>query len=176
MTIYIVRHGETEENRQRILQGHLPGQLTDKGEEQICNTANWLAEQNIPFHHIVSSDLKRAVDSSRIIADKLHLSIETMVELRERDWGKYTGISIAEARQKYRLNGIWHFPDSVETEEAIILRAKKALKLLKEKYQNDNLLIVTHGLFARILIAAHFDCSYKEVNPFINGEVRPLEI
>ena len=31
MTIYIVRHGQTEENIQRILQGHMPGTLTDKG-------------------------------------------------------------------------------------------------------------------------------------------------
>ena len=35
MNLYIIRHGETEENKQMILQGHLPGTLTEKGKEQI---------------------------------------------------------------------------------------------------------------------------------------------
>lgn len=49
MIIYIVRHGQTAENLQMILQGHLPGTLTDKGKEQVRNAAEHLAEKDVQF-------------------------------------------------------------------------------------------------------------------------------
>ena len=44
MTLYIVRHGQTEENLERILQGHLPGRLTQEGRMQVKRTAERLAQ------------------------------------------------------------------------------------------------------------------------------------
>ena len=67
MIIYIVRHGQTEENLQRILQGHMPGTLTEKGKEQVRKTAELLAKEGVKFTKLVSSDLKRAMDSAHII-------------------------------------------------------------------------------------------------------------
>ena len=97
MTIYIVRHGETEENLQSILQGHMPGTLTEKGKAQVRATAQQLAKEGVRFTRIVTSDLKRAMDSAQFIADELHIPIIPMEILRERDWGKFTGMTIAEA-------------------------------------------------------------------------------
>ena len=107
MTIYIVRHGETEENLQTILQGHMPGTLTEKGKAQVRATALQLAKADVRFTRIVTSDLKRAMDSAQFIADELHLPVIPMEILRERDWGKFTGMTIAEASEKYRINGKW---------------------------------------------------------------------
>ena len=73
MTLYIVRHGQTKENVIRMLQGHMPGNLTELGKEQVSKTADDLANRNVRFKCIVSSDLKRAMDSAKIIADKLNL-------------------------------------------------------------------------------------------------------
>lgn len=87
MIIYIVRHGQTAENLQMILQGHLPGTLTDKGKEQVRNAAEHLAEKDVQFKCIVSSDLKRAMDSANIISERLKLPVIPMEILRERDWG-----------------------------------------------------------------------------------------
>lgn len=87
MIIYIVRHGQTAENLQMILQGHLPGTLTDKGKEQVRNAAEHLAEKDVQFKCIVSSDLKRAMDSANIISERLKLPVFPMEILRERDWG-----------------------------------------------------------------------------------------
>ena len=118
MTIYIVRHGQTEENLQRILQGHMPGTLTEKGKEQVRKAAELLSKEGIKFTRLISSDLKRAMDSAQIISDKLNLPIIPMEILRERDWGKFTGMSIAEATDKYRVEGKWLFPEgTTETEE-----------------------------------------------------------
>ena len=87
MTLYIVRHGQTEENLQRILQGHIPGTLTEKGKEEVREAAELLSKEGVKFTRIVSSDLKRAMDSANIISERLHLPVTPMEILRERDWG-----------------------------------------------------------------------------------------
>ncbi len=176
MKLYIVRHGETEENRLHILQGHLPGTLTKQGKEQIQKTAEELAHKNIPFTCIVSSDLKRAMDSAQILSENLKLPIVPMQTLRERDWGKYTGITIVEAKEKYYKDGKWNFPDSAETDDGIYQRAQNTLKYLSETFPNNTILLVTHGQFARNLLAANQGCSYKEIPSFSNAEVRVLEL
>ena len=139
MTLYIVRHGQTEENLQAVLQGHLPGNLTEQGKEQVRKAAERLAETGVEFKCIVSSDLKRAMDSAHIIAERLHLPITPMKELRERDWGIYTGMAVVEAAEKYKIDGIWRFPDSsAETDKEILQRAGNALRHLAEKYATDH--------------------------------------
>ena len=177
MTIYIVRHGQTEENLQRILQGHMPGTLTEKGKEQVRKAAERLSKEGIMFTRLVSSDLKRAMDSAQIISDKFNLPIIPMEILRERDWGKFTGMSIAEATDKYRIDGKWVFPEgTTETEEGIYERANKALVELQKQFADETIIVVTHGQFARNLIAAHFECNYHEVATFVNAEIRMLNI
>lgn len=175
--IYIVRHGETVENLTKILQGHLPGTLTGKGKEQVRHTAEQLAETGVKFSRIVSSDLQRALDSAQIIADRLHLSITPMEMLRERDWGKWTGMSIAEATERFRKNGKWEFPEgTTETEAGIYQRAALALQELPKRYPNETLIVLTHGQFARNLMAAHQKCNYHEVQPFTNAEIRVISL
>ena len=177
MVIYIVRHGQTEENTKRILQGHMPGTLTKEGKEQVRLTAEELASRGVSFKCIVSSDLKRAMDSAQIIADRLHLPVVPMEMLRERDWGSYTGITVSEAVDKYCHNGKWFFPITdhpVETEEEVAARAERVLEELSRQYADDNIIVVTHGMFARFMLAAHFDCHFKEVTPFVNAETRML--
>lgn len=177
MTIYIVRLGQTEENLQRILQGHMPGTLTEKGKVQVLKAAELLFREGIKCTRLVSSDLKRAMDSAQIISDKLNLPIIPMEILRERDWGKFTGMSIAEATDKYRVDGKWVFPEgTTETEEGIYERANKALVELQKQFADETIIVVTHGQFARNLIAAHFECNYHEVATFVNAEIRMLNI
>ena len=177
MLIYIVRHGQTEENLQRILQGHMPGTLTEQGKEQVQRAAEQLSKEGVKFTRIVSSDLKRAIDLAQIIADKLNLPIVTMEILRERDWGKFTGMHISEAMDKYRVDGKWQFPEgTTETEEGIYERANKALVELQKQFSDETIIVVTHGQFARNLIAAHFECNYYDVATFVNAEIRMLNV
>lgn len=187
MVLYIVRHGETEENKQRILQGHMQGNLTELGKSQVRQTAEELAGKDVKFRCIVSSDLKRAMDSARIISERLGIPVVEMKMLRERNWGKYTGISIDVAKDKFYADNRWDFPETTneidveqtefaESDEAIYRRAMKAIDLLKEEYGDDAVIVVTHGQFARNMIATTFDCSYHEVTQFMNAEVRILEV
>ena len=102
MTIHLVRHGQTEENKLHILQGHMPGTLTTLGREQVALAADRLAAKGIAYKAIVTSDLRRALDSAEIIATRLQMPIVAMRELRERDWGRYTVMTVHEAASKYK--------------------------------------------------------------------------
>lgn len=172
--LFIVRHGETEENRQRILQGHLPGVLTPDGRRQMMQTAEVLSGYDCEFRRLVVSDLRRTMESAAIVAERLGLDeiIPTPL-LRERDWGPYTGMPISEARQRYCRDGVWSLPGA-ETEDEIYARAQRALDFLRPLCQDGHVLVVTHGLFARNLVAARFGCQFREVTPLVNGEVREL--
>lgn len=177
MILYIVRHGETEENQQKILQGHLPGTLTTQGKAQVAATAEQLATMGVPFDAIVSSDLQRAVDSAGIIAHRLGLEVETTEMLRERDWGEFTGMSIAEASERFRIDGRWCFPEgTVETEEEIFARAVNTLAYLKQCYIGKTVIVVTHGQFARNLLAAYHGTTFREEPPLSNAEIRKIEL
>lgn len=176
MVLYIVRHGQTEENKQKILQGHLPGTLTEQGREQVRLAAESLAHRMVDYKCIVSSDLKRAMDSANIIAEKLNLSVVPMEILRERDWGEYTGMTIQESVAKFYHDGHWNFPGEAETDEGIFERAKKALAILAKEYEDSNIIVVTHGQFARNLFAASKDCSYHDIPSYANAEIRLLNI
>jgi broad specificity phosphatase PhoE len=90
MKLILTRHGETEENKLGIMQGHMPGKLSGLGIEQAKRLALRLKEERIDF--IYSSDLARASDTAKAIA-KYHPNtpIEFVEELRERDLGEFQG-------------------------------------------------------------------------------------
>ena len=90
ITLYLARHGQTEENIARIFQGHMPGTLTVEGIAQAEALRDTL--RNISLDAVVSSDLKRCVDTARIAVEGRNLPWEKTVLLREIDWGSWTGV------------------------------------------------------------------------------------
>lgn len=140
ITLYLARHGQTEENIARIFQGHLPGTLTDEGKEQARLMGKQL--ENISLDCIVSSDLQRVVDTVQIAMHGRFLPWEKTVLLREVDWGKWTGLKIDSVKTS-------ELPDDVETREMLYERAGRFLSYLKENYDGKNVLAVAHGLINR---------------------------
>ena len=90
MRVILTRHGETKENKKTIVQGHMPGHLSELGKKQAEMVAIRLKDEKIDF--IYSSDLKRAADTAKEIA-KYHpdIPIEFTKELRERNLGEFQG-------------------------------------------------------------------------------------
>ncbi|MBR6287548.1 MAG: histidine phosphatase family protein [Bacteroidaceae bacterium] len=167
-TLYIVRHGETEENKQHILQGHLPGHLTENGIEQIRQLRDQLS--SIPFDAIVCSDLKRCVDTANILNEPHKLRILTTKLLRERDWGDYTGVSIASVDRSKP------FPKNVESEAAMKKRAGIFLDFVRKTYPGKTVLSVGHGLFNRYIQASFYGKTIQEIQIMSNAEFRMLEL
>ncbi|KAI0748488.1 phosphoglycerate mutase-like protein [Daedaleopsis nitida] len=90
--IYIVRHGETDDNRQGVIQGHLDTLLNAAGIEQAQLTADAL--EDVPFGAAYSSDLQRARKTAEIILEKHPgLPLQPTEALRERYLGDWQGRS-----------------------------------------------------------------------------------
>ena len=166
-TLYLTRHGETVENVQHILQGHLPGTLTAKGIEQAQTLRDKL--QGEKFDAIVVSDLKRTVDTARIVAEPHQQELILTPLLRERDWGSLTGAYIPDVRDK-------QFPANTETVEALFLRAHLFLEYIITEFPNKKVLAIGHGLFNRTILAALEGKTIREITPFSNAEVRIVSL
>ncbi|MBP7098501.1 MAG: histidine phosphatase family protein, partial [Prevotella sp.] len=107
-TLYLVRHGETVDNAAQILQGQCQGQLNEKGIEQAKEVCEKM--KNCDIDVFISSDLKRAYDTCRIIAAPHNKDVEQTSLIRERDWGDFTGKFIPDMKDA-------KWPDNVETLE-----------------------------------------------------------
>ena len=90
MKLILTRHGETVENIDGIIQGHLPGKLSEKGIDQAEQLARRLKSEKLDF--IYSSDLERAAATARAIV-RFHpdIQIEFVEDLRERYLGTWQG-------------------------------------------------------------------------------------
>lgn len=154
MRLIIVRHGETEENKKGILQGHLPGKLSELGIEQAKKLALRLKDEKIDA--IYSSDLARASDTAKEIA-KFHPNAELFFinELREKDQGSLTGRSIKEID--------WSKPRDTEKREAMLERAKLILEKVYRLRKEKTVLFVTHAGMINIFISMLLKKSLDEV-------------
>ncbi len=136
MRLIIVRHGKTIENEKRILQGHMPGILSEEGRRQVNLLAKHLKDDKIDA--IYTSDLKRAVDTTEAIA-RYHQDIPIIKTqlLREADMGPYTG----------KPNDIdWgRRPPEIETPQSMRKRSIKILEKAYDEHKDDTVLFVTHA-------------------------------
>lgn len=153
-TIYIVRHGQTEWNVKRLMQGHGDSPLTPDGIAQAKNRGNDLA--HVHFDAVFSSDLLRANRTAKLILLEKQLAIKTAQALRERNYGKYEGKPYKEYEKdlKNLLEKYKHlsedeifqqFMGDVETREEAGARFVTFLREIAVGYKGKTVLIVSHG-------------------------------
>jgi len=94
-----LRHGETEFNADRRMQGHLDVPLSEVGREQARLAAARLAAE--PIDKIYSSDLQRAVETAQTIRGSRGIDLVTDVRLREFHMGTFQGLTVTEARERH---------------------------------------------------------------------------
>lgn len=164
-TILLVRHGETTDNRNRIMQGQTQGELSEEGVRQARELAKRL--QGTTIDAFLTSDLKRAKDTCRILAKGRGVTVETTKLLRERDWGSFTGRYIPDLKDE-------PWPQDIETIAAMRLRAEAFLSLVRRKYEGKTVLAVGHGITNKVIQAVHYQVSEKEIQRMENAEVRTL--
>ncbi len=144
MKLILTRHGQTEENAKGIIQGHMPGKLTEQGKNQAKRLAERLRKQKIDA--IYSSDLKRAADTAKQIAK--HQPDAKLIftkKLRERDHGSLSG------KNKNEVNWEDHKYDG-ETKEEMRTRVKKIIDEAYSRYKEGVVVFVAHGAINRMFI------------------------
>ena len=147
--LMLVRHGVTEWNAQRRYQGQTDVQLSDLGVRQAELVAERLAGEKIDA--VYASDLSRAWETARIIAGKSGLEVFTEPRLRELKFGILEGLTFEEAEAQHPemisawLNDFNNTPDGAETIQAFNARIVSLLDDLREKHDEQVLLLVGHG-------------------------------
>lgn len=152
MKLILTRHGETIENTKRIMQGHLPGVLSDLGILQGKKLSETLKDYK--FDYIYSSDLNRTVDTAKEI-HKYHKKTPLVFteKLRERNLGDWKGKTKAEIGIDNIMITYNFDPPNGEKLDDLYKRAKSFILDLLKKHKDQTILIVTHNGFAQILIS-----------------------
>ncbi len=149
MKIYIVRHGETVENANDCLVGRLNSSLTEKGVEQAKVVRDMFKDKKIDL--IVSSTLDRCKQTAEVISNN-KLEIIYTDKLLGRDHGEFTGVS----KKSIDFDKYWNYNLNIQYERAesvkgLYDRAASVIEELKEKYNDKNIIIVTHSGVVRVL-------------------------
>ncbi len=151
MKLILTRHGETVENTDGIIQGHLPGKLSDKGRAQAEQLARRLKNEKLDF--IYSSDLERATATARAIAS-FHpdIQIEFVKDLRERFLGTWQGQRKEDLGFSADKGILEYSPENGETLDEMYTRAGNFLNKILSKHPNESVLCVGHyGIYKAIL-------------------------
>jgi len=144
MKLILTRHGETEENNNGIIQGHLPGHLSKKGVEQAKKVALRLKDANIDFMY--SSDLVRAANTAKEIAQHHQdVPLEFVEDLRERFLGGWQGKSRKELGLGSNTNLMGFIPEDGETSEELFNRASNFLDKILSEHHDQSVLLVAHS-------------------------------
>lgn len=159
MKLYLIRHGQTDWNACKKIQGSLDIPLNAAGKEQAGLLAK--AMEDRPVRFICSSPLKRALHTANGIGERQGVKVVTVPELREVEFGKWEGMSGSELLKEYpkaykswRQNPAKVTPPGGETWEEAAERAAMALKkVLGIAQGNGDTAIVSHGATLAHLIA-----------------------
>lgn len=154
MKLILIRHGETEESKNGILLGQLPGTLSRNGKREMATVAKQIREMNQNPEIIFSSDLRRAKDSAKIIARILKLKIRYSKLLRERKGGEAEGKRENEINWKQYENGprIRRKHAGGESFSEVKRRAKEFL-CIPDLKEHKTIILVSHHAFLAMLIS-----------------------
>jgi probable phosphoglycerate mutase len=169
--IYLVRHGETEFNRERRLQGHVDSALTARGLAQARAVGGLLKDliDAEPGWRIVTSPLGRARRTAEILAGRLGLDASTITvepRLIELSWGEWDGRLRDELAAAFpdtfgRTNWAFHAPTGESYEEMRVRLASWLSELPPEPERR--IVAVSHGVTGRILRGVYADLPADEV-------------
>jgi broad specificity phosphatase PhoE len=164
MLLAIVRHGETIQNKMNIVQGQMPGRLSELGMKQAV-ILGFKLQKIGHFDQIISSDLKRAVDTAFILSKSLKIpNIEYHKALRERSYGKWEGKSFFQLKRN-----LSEFSTTLrelkmpgcEDYCSFEYRVMCFFEMLFESKLDQNVIIVTHLGIIELVLNKFWNGKYK---------------
>jgi broad specificity phosphatase PhoE len=153
----LLRHGQTEWNTLKKIQGSCDSPLTQWGKEQIKEWS--LLLKTYSWDRILASDLGRVKETVALLNRELNVPVEYTAHLREQDWGDWEGMTIPSVRKTCsedlarRVQMGWQFsPPNGETRQSVKERTLSELEKAARRWPGQNILIVCHqGVIKSIL-------------------------
>jgi broad specificity phosphatase PhoE len=180
--LWLVRHGETEWNAERRMQGHKDIPLNQTGINQAHLLADGLYGQQ--YAALFSSDLQRTLQTAEILAQRLDLPVQVDHRLREIDQGEWSGLIIDDIRNDFpeELDMLKRDPinrrrPGGESAIEVVRRVWAAADEIALGYPGKRVLVVSHGFTLATLIAAARGVPLEDVRTLIphNASLTQIE-
>ena len=168
----MIRHGETEWNSQKRMQGHSNSDLSSVGQAQIQALGQWM--KNVPFDLIYSSDSLRAKQTAEAITQFSGHELQFDQRLREKNLGVFEGLTSEEARERhpevfrlFKTAGSKYVIDEGESTQQLQDRALEIVNEIRIKHPEERVLLVTHGGFIRVVMKHSLGLSLETPTRFL---------
>lgn len=148
MKLYVLRHGETNENITGIMQGNMETVLNEIGKNQAISVQDKVKKAGIDL--VISSPKKRAVETAQLAAPNIPLILDD--RLLSRNHGEFEGMR----RDEVNLQDYWNIKLNKQFEKAesmgeIFNRVSSLLNDISINYSDKTVLLVTHSGITRVL-------------------------
>ena len=170
--IILIRHGETEWNSQKRMQGHSNSDLSEVGRGQIQELGELM--KNVSFDHIYSSDSLRARQTAEAITQYSGHTLQFDQRIREKNLGVFEGLTSTEAKERhpeiYRLfktAGANYVIDEGESTQQLLERALEFIEEIRLRHPQERVVMVTHGGVVRVLMKYALGLSIDSPTRFI---------
>ncbi|HHG3104386.1 TPA: histidine phosphatase family protein [Vibrio parahaemolyticus] len=166
--IFVLRHGETEFNADKKLQGHCNSSLTSKGSDQARGVGTTLKQyvENRPFR-VYSSTLGRALQTSQIVCEELNYSYENLnkeprlKEFSLGEWEQRTIPSLEQEIPNLLAQNDWYLQaPNCETYESV---RERLSSWLSDVAHDEDIVVVSHGLTGIVLRGLLLGMDYTQV-------------
>jgi broad specificity phosphatase PhoE/ribonuclease HI len=160
-TVVLVRHGVTPHTVEKRFSGGLasanPG-LSDEGREQIRTTADWLAPMAEQVDAVVSSPVRRTMESAEILAEVLGKPVEVEPGFAEMEFGTWDGMTFLDVAEQHKeeldtwLGSLDVAPGGGESFRVVEKRVLDGLQRLLEQHPGKTVVVVSHVTPIKILV------------------------
>ena len=149
--LILIRHGETDWNRELRFQGQVDVPLNAVGHEQAQRLARRLAGETV--HQLYASDLLRTQQTARPLSAQLKLPGVADAALREQNFGQVDGMRVDDIKAQHpeawdqwtRFDADWAFEGGAESTRTFHARVMDAVRRMVAAHPHETLLVVTHG-------------------------------
>lgn len=179
--LVIIRHGESTYNLERRYTGQTDVPLTEKGVLQAKITADYVLK-NYKIDAVYASDLDRAIETARPIAEALGLPINTDARLREIHAGMWQGMLFADVKstyaeeyEKYKQSGGYIRAPKGESLEDVLNRSYAAILDIIRKNDGKTVLVSAHNGSIKVLAVPFLNQKLHETASLSNNSVTEVD-
>lgn len=169
--LYLLRHGEVETRYHRVFGGRIDMELSPLGLEQVQALADYF--QRHPPHVMYASPMKRVQQTLAPLAKWTGLEPIIIPELREIDFGEWTGLSWEQVNERYQVSAYQWLSELDEgriagAEPVAEFRARidQAMQTIVKNAQHKEIAIICHGGVIRMILAILLDLPFARMNVF----------
>lgn len=152
MRIFAVRHGQTDYNHLRLVQGYMDNPLNEEGIAQAERMGLYMQKHNYTFDAVYTSPLIRAKKTAEVIIKTLNIQTEIITEplFIERDFGYFEGKSVDKTISMISQFGFTH--DNYENNVDFLVRIKAGLNKTFQSNPNQQILLTAHSHSIKALL------------------------